>query len=421
MTRDEDKSGQAKPTIIILTTGHVLYREYLLRSVAEHADVWLFHDREPKWEKPYVIGYTVVSSQDSAALAEAARSLPTEVKIAGVLCWNEMRMIQAAELARALGLPGTTPEGIIRCRDKHLSREAMLAYGMPQPASVLVGSVEEALQTAARIGYPVIVKPRDMGASYGVTLAQNEEQLAVALTHAQSARNGVPQYERSVLIEEYMDGPEVSIDTAWWRGKMLPLYLARKVTGFYPHFEEIGHVVNAEDPLLQDSKFLGVLEDAHRAVGFDDGITHTEFRLTTAGPRIVEINARLGGDLIPYVGEVATGISPGQVAAELACGTAPSTELKRKQIAAIRFFYPPQDVIASSVQIDNSTLPVSVHTAAPLITPGQKLLLPPKDHVNGRYGYAVVHAGTPEACDEALALAERAFTLVSSPLNGQAG
>ncbi len=412
----QDKPAHEKPTILVLTSGHQLYREYLLQSIARHANVWLFHDREPVWEKPHVVGNTVISSQDAGAMVQAARSLRADVKISGIICWNEMRVIQAAEMAQALGLPGTAPENIIRCRDKHLTREALTANGLAQPASILAGTVEEARQTAAVIGYPVIVKPRDMGASYGVSLAHDAEQLASAFAHAHAARKGVPERDQGVLIEEYMEAPEVSIDTAWVRGKMFPLYLARKITGFYPHFEEVGHIVNAQDPLLQDPKFLGVLEKAHRAVGFQDGITHTELWLTSTGPKIIEINARLGGDMIPYVGWVASGISPGQVAVEVACGRVPDAHATRKEVAAIRFLYPPHDAVVGSVRIDTSALPSGVDTAAALVTPGQKLLLPPADHVLCRYGYIVVHAATAEACDVALTQAERAFTLEASPV-----
>jgi biotin carboxylase len=408
-----------KPTILLLTSGHQLYREYLLRSVAEHAHVWLFHDCEAGWEKPYLLGSTVVSSQDLAAMLQAARSLPAGVQIDGVLCWNEIRTIEAAEMAQALGVPGTAPENVTRCRDKHLTRQALVAEGVPQPVSVLAGALEEAQETARRIGYPVIVKPRGMGASYGVSLAHDAEQLAAAFTHAATPRKEFPEGHRGVLIEEYADGPEVSVDAAWVRGKMFPLYLARKVTGFDPHFEEVGHVVDAQDPLLQDPTFLDVLAKAHRAVGFQTGITHTELRLTSTGPKIVEINARLGGDLIPYVGWVASGISPGQVAVEAACGRTPSAHAIRKEVAAVRFFYPPHDTVASKVRIDTSALPASVDTAAALASPGQKLLLPPADHVFCRYGYAVVHGETTEACEIALAQAERAFTLESSPLKEQ--
>jgi biotin carboxylase len=417
VTHLQNTPAPDKPTILLLTTGFALYREYLLRSAAEHANIWLFHDVEPGWEKPFLIGNTVISSQDTAAMVKAARSLPAGVQIAGVLCWNETRIIQTAELAQALGVPGTTPENIKRCRDKYLTRQALAAQKVPQPASILAGSVDQALETARRIGYPVIVKPRDMGGSFGVSLAQDEKELAAAVAHALMPRKEYyPERGPGVLIEEFADGPEVSIDAAWVQGKMFPLYLARKLTGFYPHFEEVGHVVDANDPLLEDAVFLNVLEGAHRAVGFQTGITHTELRLTPAGPKIIEINGRLGGDMIPYVGWVASGINPGQVAVEVTCGRVPSVAPPQKRIAAIRFFYPPYDAVVGQVRIDTSALPASVEKAAALVSPGQKLILPPADHIFGRYGYVVVHAETMQACEAALTQAERAFTLEASPL-----
>jgi biotin carboxylase len=253
-----------------------------------------------------------------------------------------------------------------------------------------------------------------------VSLAQDTKELASAVEHAAAPRKDYyPDRAPGVLIEEFADGPEVSIDAAWVQGKIFPLYLARKVTGFYPHFEEVGHVVDAQDPLLKDPAFIGILEKAHQAVGFQFGITHTELRLTPTGPKIIEINARLGGDMIPYVGWVASGISPGQVAVEVACGRVPDISSRKKEIAAIRFYYPPHDVVVNSLRIDNSALPASVDKAAALASPGQKLILPPADHILCRYGYVVVHGESTEACEVALAQAERAFILEASPLSGQ--
>jgi biotin carboxylase len=417
MMNHHDQAIGMKPTILLVTSGHPLYREYLLKMVAQHANVWLFHDREATWEKPYIIGNTVVPSLDASAMVSAALALPGSVRLDGVLCWDEIRVVRATELARALGLPGTSPENAGRCRDKHLTRQALAADRVPQPASVLVGTVNEALETAARIGYPVIVKPRAQGASYGVSLAHDPSQLPAAFVHAESARqDGVPVFELGVLIEEYMQGPEISIDTAWVNGRMFPLFLARKVTGFYPHFEEVGHVVDSNDPLLQDKVLLGVLQAAHRAVGFETGITHTELRLTSQGPKIVEINGRLGGDMIPYVGWFATGISPGKVAVEVVTGQAPDVTGTHREVAAIRFFYPHENVIVDEVRIDRSALPDGIEVAAPLGSPGQKLSLPPADHVFCRYGYAVARAASAEACQRLLDQAESAFHLEARPL-----
>jgi predicted ATP-grasp superfamily ATP-dependent carboligase len=400
-------------TVLLISSGYHLYREYLLRLVSSSARVWLFLDREVQWERQYVVGSTQVDTLDVDAMVAAARALPDDIQIDGVVCWDEIRIVHAHKVAEALGLPSGPSEAIARCRDKHKTRTALAEAGVPQAISILVSTAAEAAAAADRIGYPVIVKPRALGASYGVSLVNTPDELATAYRHARdSHEDGVPTFDAGVLIEEYMEGPEISVDAAFVDGVMKPMFVARKVTGFFPHFEEIGHVVDASDPLLSDPQLRSVLAGAHRAVGVKNAITHTELRLTASGPKIVEINARLGGDMIPFVGWVASGINPGQVAVEVACGdTATVVHRWSDDVAAIRFFYPPHDANVISLEIDPTQLPLSTVVAKPLARPGQQLILPPADHVSCRYAYAVVRGATVEACDAAAVAAEQAFLL----------
>ncbi|TSC34431.1 ATP-grasp domain-containing protein [Corallococcus sp. Z5C101001] len=402
-------------TVLLVSSGYHLYREYLLRMISNHARVWLFIDRESQWERPYVTGSTKVDTLDVDAMLTAARDLRAEVAFDGVICWDEIRIVHAARLAETLGLPSGPSQAISNCRDKHRTRGALAAAGVPQARSIAVSTAAEADAAAQAIGYPVIVKPRALGASFGVSLVDGPRELATAYAHARDAReDGVPSFDAGVLIEEYMDGPEISVDAAFADGEMQPLYLARKVTGFYPHFEETGHVVDAADPLLEDPALRQVLAGAHQAVGLQTGITHTELRLTRSGPKIVEINARLGGDMIPYVGWLASGIDPGRVAVEVACGQLPVVEHARRDVAAIRFLYPERDVVVADVRVDETRLPPAVDLARVLASPGQRLVLPPNDHVSCRYGYVVVRGESAEACNAAAKEAERAFTLSGS-------
>ena len=73
---------------------------------------------------------------------------------------------------------------VLRCRDKHLTRTALAQAGVPQPESVMVSSVVEALSVAAEIGYPVVLKPRAMAASLGVVRVEDAEQLAAYYSFA---------------------------------------------------------------------------------------------------------------------------------------------------------------------------------------------------------------------------------------------
>jgi biotin carboxylase len=169
-----------------------------------------------------------------------------------------------------------------------------------QPRFALVHDVTVARATAGAFGYPVVLKPRGMGASIGVVRVNGPDELDEAFRISEAAgHGGAPAYEGGVLVEEFLTGPEISVDGALRDGGYTPFCLAHKRIGPAPFMEEIGHLVDPADPLLTDPGLLEVLATAHRVLGVRDGITHTELKLTPRGPAIVEVNARLGGDLIP--------------------------------------------------------------------------------------------------------------------------
>jgi acetyl esterase/lipase/biotin carboxylase len=410
MTHPSRPRSQTRPLIVLVNSLSHEYREYLLRSVAEAARVWLLLDREPTWETPYIEGYTVVDTLDPAAMIEAVGRMGSPP--AGVLCWDEVRMRQTAELAAALGLPGGDPEAVGRCRDKHQTRLALAAAGVPQAESALVSSIEEARAAADRIGYPLVLKPRALGASFGVNGVSGADGLEAGYAEARGAtEDGVPYYEAGVLVEEYLEGPEISVETACAAGTTTPLFVARKVSGYPPYFEEVGHHVDGDDPLLRDPQLLDVLDRAHKAVGFVDGVTHTELRLTSDGPKVIEINCRLGGDFIPYLGRKATGIDPGRVAVDIASGRRPEIVQTHSRVAAVQFFYPERDLTVGEVTVDRDAMSSSVDMVRVLATPGQRLVLPPGGHVTSRHAVAVAVDDTLDACRAALHRAAAGITL----------
>ena len=284
-------ADEQRPLLLVLGTGSRNYREYLLASISTRYRIHLLLGAEPTWEQDYLTGYTVLTQMgetiDAAEMIAAARALAADRRVSGVLTWDEARVLQAAKVAAALGLPGGDPQMALRCRDKHLTREALAAAGLAQPRSVLVSTPEAALDAAAAIGYPVVIKPRAMAASLGTVLVGSPAELTARFPFARDTTvPGAWRYDAGVLVEEYLDGPEVSIDSAVHRGRVWPMFVARKEVGYPPYFEETGHLVNAADPLLTDPDALRYLQDAHTALGFTDGITHTEVKLTQAGPKI---------------------------------------------------------------------------------------------------------------------------------------
>jgi biotin carboxylase len=416
-----------KQLLIVMATGvGRLYREYLLRSMTSRFRLHLFAGADPGWARDYVTGWTSLHNLqetiDAEEMCEAARKLAAVEPVHGIFTWDEARVLQGAKVAAALGLPGGHPDAVMRCRDKHLTREALAAAGVPQPASALVGTAEQALEAARRIGYPVVVKPRAMAASLGVVRADTPAQLATRFEFARDTTlPGSWLYETAVLVEEYLPEPEVSVDSAVHAGEVLPMFVARKEIGYPPYFEELGHVVDAADPLLADRQVRRVVQDAHTALGFTDGMTHTELKLTRSGPKVIEVNARLGGDLIPYLGLRATGMDPGLAAAAVACGQPPELTSTRQRVAAVRFFYVEQDdTTIDKVDFDRAALPDSVDLAEPLVEPGAVVSPPPKGTLFGRIAVATAVADTAGACLAALDAAAAALTVRAAGQPGPA-
>ena len=364
-------------------------------------------------ESTFVVGHTVVDLTDSGSLLAAAKQVAATRHVDGVLCWDELKMENTARIAVELGVPGDGPDVIDRCRDKHRTRQALAVARIPQPRSLLTGSIEEAEAAGAKIGYPVVLKPRALGASMGVTLVGSPEELKRAYAHTRDQHvSQARRYARGVLVEEFADGAEISVDSAVAAGVTTPLVIARKTSGFAPYFEETGHLVDGKDPLLGARDLREVLDGTHRALGFSTGITHVELRQTAEGWRVIEVNCRLGGDLIPYLGLLARGIDAGKAAAAIACGRAPLAAAVRQQAAAIRFWYPETAVTVGEIRIEKNLLPPEAVLATPLATPGQELVPPPQGHVWSRYAMVVTVGANPERCIAALDEADLALQLV---------
>ncbi|MDQ1722765.1 MAG: hypothetical protein QOI26_2499 [Pseudonocardiales bacterium] len=406
---------QRRPLLLLIATGLRPYREYLLRSIGTEFRIHLFHTAEPSWEKEYLSGWTVLpSTADGPAMAAAARALHEREPIDGVLSWDEARIHATAYVAQELGLRNGDPALIDRVRDKGQTRIALDAAGVSQPRSVPVKDLTEALAAAALVGYPAILKPRGLGASLGVVRVENAQELRrmFAFTRDTRAPEPVELPERSVLVEECVIGEEISIDSVVCDGQVTPLFIGRKVLGYPPYAEEVGHYVSAADPLLTDPILLAAIQHTHTALGFSDGWTHSEFMLTSTGPQVIEVNGRLGGDLIPYLGLLATGIDPGLAAARVACGLPPELTAVRDKTAAIRFFYVAEEnTEIESVEFETADLPEEVHQTLAVAKPGAIVSPPPKGTAWGRIALAIAVGDSVAGCATALDAAEAALVI----------
>jgi biotin carboxylase len=388
-------------TLLVIGSGLRYYREYLVESIHRRARaaglrLVLLNNLKPTWQQRYFDEIVLADVFDPAVMIAQARKVAAREQIVGLMCWDEPLVLTAGELAAEFGVPGLGLAGVHGCRDKHRTRELLTAAGLRQPGYAMTSDPAAAREAAAAIGFPVVVKPRALGASIGVVLARDESEFDAAFAVALAASE-VDQgiYGARAIVEGYADGPEVSVDGAVHKGEYRPMFLARKESGEHPYFEEVGHVVDAADPLLADEAVVGTLARAHRALGIEDGITHSELRLTADGPVVIEINGRVGGDLIPLLGKIATGIDSGEVLFDVATGQRPDVTPAKRSVAGIRFGLPTQDCVVRKVTVPSEA--EGLVTASPLVDPGTTLRLPPGGYL-ARHSFVVCEADDLPTC-----------------------
>lgn len=377
-----------KPHLLVVSAGAAQqYRAYILESLARKFDITLLDHRHEKWTQAFSSRIIEADVLDEDALAQVV-ALNKKKPLNGILCYDELRIVAAARLAQKFQLPTTDPEALLACRDKYKTRLALEQAGVGQPRFHLAANEKEALQCAADLGYPLVIKPRALMASEGVRVIHSPEELK---NHYKATADLMPdkgdEYKFStILLEEYVEGEEVSIDGMVEQGNYTSLFLAHKTTGFPPYFEELAHEIRFDDTLLANQEFQALLNGVHTALNQQQGMTHTEVKITKRGPVVIEVNARLGGDLIPRLGWYATDVDAAHVAGALAVGDSPCIAPSQPMKARIQFYYP-----HGALRIENLTLP-SIHgivEAQSLVESGDVVALPPRQFVVGRLAYAI--------------------------------
>jgi biotin carboxylase len=408
-------SPSESPHLILVGSGARPYREYAFASLVEHYRISAVLPGEPTWQRPFLADVAVADVADPDAVAAAVTALAGGRADVGLLTWDETVLEVTAQVAGRLGLPHMSAAAARRCRDKYATRSLLAEAGVAPVRHRLVTSAEDAVRAADAFGYPVVVKPRSLAGSLGVVLADDRDSVREAFALSDASRYGNLPTGHGVLVEEYLDGPELSVDSVAFDGEVHCVHVARKRLGFDPYFEEVGHLVAgwSHEPWAQPVRDL--VTHAHRALGVAHGVTHAEVRLTAAGPRLVELNGRLGGDLIPFISTLATGIDLVRAAAEMAFGRAPALVPLRAATAEIRFLYPEYDCRVDGVDVTRAERVPGIAHAAALVESGSLLHLPPRDPIPRLAALVAVGSDAAE-CGRALDTAQATVATRLRPL-----
>jgi len=340
---------------------------------------------------PYVrldgIEARVVDTVAPAAIGAACAAL--DGRICGVTSSSEYFIGAAAAQARALGLPHPDPEAIAVCRDKATQRERLAAGGLPGPAFVTAPTPEVAADAAVLIGFPVVVKPVAGSGSIGVRRCATAGEVvaaAAAILEVDPATIALPP-QRAVVVEEYLSGDEYSVETL----DEVPVGVTRKHLGPEPFFVEIGHDFPATLGPAVTAEIGDAAVAALRALGLGWGCAHVELRYGPGGPRIVEVNPRLAGGMIPRMVQEATGIDMIAYQVAKAAGRAVLPAPSRARSASIRFLVAPVSGRLASVRgIDVARAANGIVEAALTREVGQDIEL--RQSFQDRLGYVIAAA-----------------------------
>lgn len=404
-----------RPTVLVVAPADEAMRGYCLDQVAAAYDIVLITNSAPTWERRCIRDVEIADPADEKALFAAGRALAERHTLRGVVTWSEWDLVNVARLAEHLGLRTNTPQVMRGCRDKAEQRTLFARHGVPSAKAMTAHTLLEAALAAESIRYPVVLKPAAYAASIGVSRVARAEELPAGFDFAQAGA-GRSRESAAVLVEEYLDGPEISVECVTHHGTTTAVAVTRKTLGPAPYFEEMAHSVDATDPLLPQVGLVAA--SAVRALGLTDGISHVELRLTETGPRLIEVNARIAGDLIGHLVHLATGIDLPRAATDIACGTAPDLTRTRKSAAGIRLLYP---AVSGTLTARHLTDGFSAHTpwlrqVRWLREVGDTVTLPPAGSMySARVGFFTVTGSSTRQVEKRIQFALDQLALTTTP------
>jgi biotin carboxylase len=314
-----------------------------------------------------------------------------------VVPFTEFSVVVAERLAARLGLPHNDLSKAEAFRNKRLQR-ALLSYaGVEQPTVLHVVRNVLSNSDLAFLGtlpYPVVVKPVDCAGSINVRFCNTPHETAKAIETALDVDSisGGAVFQKEVLVEEAVLGPEYSHEVVVCRGKIVFSMNTAKFVSPLPACDEVGHLMPAA---LDTAAKKALIENASRIAdgfGFRNGVMHIEHKMRGSSPSVIEVGFRLAGGAIPEMIEIHTGHCLEEILIRLRAG---------------------EDVLLgdSRPQIESSHVGVKFHFEATrniVIPDGLRLVeaylrhQPGRGkvegtHLFGRLGFTIVESSDPKA------------------------
>lgn len=277
------------------------------------------HVEAVDWSQPLEVVRRIV---DLYAAGHIQRVVPAD----------EFGLLPAALATAQLGIVGLSLEAVRNTRDKLHMRRVLEQAGLGQLRYAICRSLAEAQAFLDEVGGPIILKPVSGTGSDGVSRVTSADELAAAFKLAAGAAGFT-----GILCEEYIDGPEVSLEGYSVDGRFVPVALTDKLID--ERFLEIGHQQPSAQPQSVFDAAADIAGRALAALGVRSGVTHTEFRISSSrGPVLIETHTRMGGDHIHVLTRLTTGVDLADLMVAFSLGEKVDVRpVPQGRAAAVRF------------------------------------------------------------------------------------
>lgn len=273
--------------------------------------------------KDYVDAFEVVGGQDYEGTCAVVEKYGVDAIVTAA---TDKPLVMMARVAEKYGFPFYSVETAQWSTDKFQMKQRFMEGGVPCAKGRLVKSVDE----VADFEYPVIIKPRDNSGSRGVKLCRSKEELEASMSEAFE----VSKLD-TVLVEEFIEGPEFSIEGLHFDGKSEVIQFTEKKTTEFPYNVELGHKQPANLTEEQRKAIRDIVSKIGKALKFQNCPSHTELKINERGIFVIETSPRLGGDYITStLVPLSTGVNMEDQLLNIALGGKVDTETGRIERAS---------------------------------------------------------------------------------------
>jgi biotin carboxylase len=306
-------------TVVVVGAGY-LGKRRIYERIAELGARIAVVDETGHWSQRLVadglaahwIAAPIVGDADADAAAVVDALAAEGIRPDAVLTFWETSVPVAARAAAALGLPGNPVAAVDAARSKLRTREESARAGLPTPRSQRVRSLDELFAAAEEIGFPSVVKPEFGASAVGCVRIDSFESLpgVYKIVRSELATTDVVDLRagNDLLLEEYLDGVEFDVELVLHDGECVFSSVSQNWPTAEPSFQETGLHCPPDHGAKPVRRLVQLCVETVKAFGFRCGVLHVEGKCTSRGPRIVEVNARMGGGRIHQIVKAVWGV-----------------------------------------------------------------------------------------------------------------